>query len=168
MSAGKYICRFEAQGFRWELHQVVRVPLQATDVTGLPDQLSVSCAASPGFQLSCCTPSAHLGYTASWSPREGGQGMERGRLSRGSREKGQLVASRQLGLQLPGNRLQFNLGVPGPILELQNNTVLTPGLFNNNHMCLDNFHIMLSSTRSPRTHPMLLCKLPLMMVPFYK
>ncbi|XP_065784780.1 adhesion G-protein coupled receptor F3 [Muntiacus reevesi] len=71
--AGEYICRFEAQGFRWELHQVVRVPLQATDVTGLPDQLSVSCATSPGFQLSCCIPSAHLGYTASWSPREGGQ-----------------------------------------------------------------------------------------------
>ncbi|XP_059747792.1 adhesion G-protein coupled receptor F3 isoform X3 [Bos taurus] len=71
--AGEYICRFEAQGFRWELHQVVRVPLQATDVTGLPDQLSVSCATSPGFQLSCCIPSTHLGYTASWSPREGGQ-----------------------------------------------------------------------------------------------
>lgn len=114
MSAGEYICRFEAQGFRWELHQVVRVPLQATDVTGLPDQLSVSYATSPGFQLSCCIPSAHLGYTASWSPREGGQGMERGSLSQGSRGKGQLVPSRQLGLQLPGSRLQFNLGVPGP------------------------------------------------------
>lgn len=46
MSAGEYICRFEAQGFRWELHQG-EVPLQVTDVTGLPDQLSVSCAASP-------------------------------------------------------------------------------------------------------------------------
>uniref|UniRef100_A0A8C6CSG8 Adhesion G protein-coupled receptor F3 n=1 Tax=Moschus moschiferus TaxID=68415 RepID=A0A8C6CSG8_MOSMO len=73
VSAGEYMCRFEAQGFRWELHQVVRVPLQATDVTGLPDQLSISCATSPGFQLSCCIPSTHLGYTASWSPREGGQ-----------------------------------------------------------------------------------------------
>ena len=114
MSAGEYICHFEAQGFRWELHQVVRVPLQATDVTGLPDQLSVSCATSPGFQLSCCIPSTHLGYTASWSPRECSQGMERGRLSRGSREKGKLVTFRQLGLQLPGNRLPFNLEVPGP------------------------------------------------------
>uniref|UniRef100_A0A8C0DAC8 Adhesion G protein-coupled receptor F3 n=1 Tax=Balaenoptera musculus TaxID=9771 RepID=A0A8C0DAC8_BALMU len=68
--AGEYICCFEARGFRWELHQMVRVPLQVTDVAGLPDQLSISCATSPGFQLSCCIPSAHLGYTASWSPRD--------------------------------------------------------------------------------------------------
>ncbi|XP_026889170.2 adhesion G-protein coupled receptor F3 isoform X4 [Acinonyx jubatus] len=69
--AGEYTCRFEAQGFRWELYQVVKVPLQATDVARLPDQLSISCATSPGFQLSCCLPSTHLVYTASWSPAEG-------------------------------------------------------------------------------------------------
>uniref|UniRef100_A0A673UR35 Adhesion G protein-coupled receptor F3 n=1 Tax=Suricata suricatta TaxID=37032 RepID=A0A673UR35_SURSU len=69
--AGEYMCCFEAQGFRWELNQVVKVPLQATDVARLPDQLSVSCATSPGFQLSCCLPSTHLTYTASWSPAEG-------------------------------------------------------------------------------------------------
>nr|XP_030714238.1 adhesion G-protein coupled receptor F3 [Globicephala melas] len=71
--AGEYLCCFEARGFRWELHQMVRVPLQVTDVAGLPDQLSISCATSPGFQLSCCIPSAHLGYTASWSPRDGNE-----------------------------------------------------------------------------------------------
>ncbi|XP_030618816.1 adhesion G-protein coupled receptor F3 [Delphinapterus leucas] len=71
--AGEYVCCFEARGFRWELHQMVRVPLQVTDVAGLPDQLSISCATSPGFQLSCCIPSAHLGYTASWSPRDGNE-----------------------------------------------------------------------------------------------
>ncbi|XP_071068010.1 adhesion G-protein coupled receptor F3 isoform X1 [Dasypus novemcinctus] len=69
--AGEYRCCFEAQGFRWELHQEVRVPLQARDVARLPDQLSISCAASPGFQLSCCLPSTHLAYPASWSPTEG-------------------------------------------------------------------------------------------------
>ncbi|XP_066120803.1 adhesion G-protein coupled receptor F3 [Saccopteryx bilineata] len=68
---GEYMCCFEAQGFRWELYQMVRVPLQATDVTRLPDQLSVSCATSPGFQLSCCIPPTLLGYLASWSPGEG-------------------------------------------------------------------------------------------------
>ncbi|XP_040352185.1 adhesion G-protein coupled receptor F3 isoform X2 [Herpailurus yagouaroundi] len=68
--AGEYTCRFEAQGFRWELYQVVKVPLQATDVARLPDQLSISCATSPGFQLSCCLPSTQLVYTASWSPAE--------------------------------------------------------------------------------------------------
>ncbi|XP_039743551.1 adhesion G-protein coupled receptor F3 [Pteropus medius] len=68
---GVYICCFEAQGFRWELYQVVRVPLQVTDVAQLPDQLSISCATSPGFQLSCCFPRTHLSYTASWSPIEG-------------------------------------------------------------------------------------------------
>ncbi|XP_007937100.1 adhesion G-protein coupled receptor F3 [Orycteropus afer afer] len=69
--AGKYLCCFEAQGFRWLLHQEVRVPLQETDVVRLPDQLSISCATSSGFHLSCCIPSTHLAYTASWSPREG-------------------------------------------------------------------------------------------------
>ncbi|KAM5317931.1 adhesion G-protein coupled receptor F3 [Glossophaga mutica] len=70
---GEYVCGFEAQGFRWELHQAVRVPLQAADVTRLPDQLSISCAASPGFQLSCCIPRTALGYVASWSPGEGSE-----------------------------------------------------------------------------------------------
>ncbi|XP_037668932.1 adhesion G-protein coupled receptor F3 isoform X2 [Choloepus didactylus] len=70
--AGEYSCSFEAQGFRWSLHQEVRVPLQVTDVARLPDQLSISCTTSPGFQLSCCLPeSTHLAYTASWSPGEG-------------------------------------------------------------------------------------------------
>ncbi|XP_031322572.2 adhesion G-protein coupled receptor F3 isoform X2 [Camelus dromedarius] len=71
--AGDYICCFEAQGFRWELHQMVKVSLRAIDVAQLPDQLSISCASSPGFQLSCCIPSEHLGYTASWSPGEGSE-----------------------------------------------------------------------------------------------
>nr|XP_036846523.1 adhesion G-protein coupled receptor F3 isoform X1 [Manis javanica] len=69
--AGEYQCCFEAQGFRWELYHVVRVPLQATDVARLPDQLSISCATSPGFQLSCCVPSTHPTYVVSWSPGEG-------------------------------------------------------------------------------------------------
>ncbi|XP_039094194.1 adhesion G-protein coupled receptor F3 [Hyaena hyaena] len=69
--AGEYMCCFEAQGFRWELYQVAKVPLQETDVARLPDQLSVSCTTSPGFRLSCCLPSTHLVYTASWSPAEG-------------------------------------------------------------------------------------------------
>ncbi|XP_045665203.1 adhesion G-protein coupled receptor F3 isoform X1 [Ursus americanus] len=69
--AGEYLCCFEAQGFRWELSQVVKVPLQASDVARLPDQLSISCATCPGFQLTCCIPSTHLAYTASWSPGEG-------------------------------------------------------------------------------------------------
>ncbi|XP_054557239.1 adhesion G-protein coupled receptor F3 [Talpa occidentalis] len=71
--AGKYMCCFEAQGFRWELYQMVKLPLQATEVTQLPDQLSISCATSPGFQLSCCIPRTHQEYTASWSPAEGSQ-----------------------------------------------------------------------------------------------
>ncbi|KAK1333228.1 hypothetical protein QTO34_006768 [Cnephaeus nilssonii] len=70
---GEYVCCFEAQGFRWELYQVARVPLQATDVARLPDQLSISCATSPGFQLSCCIPYTPLGYMASWSPAEGSE-----------------------------------------------------------------------------------------------
>ncbi|XP_045142523.1 adhesion G-protein coupled receptor F3 [Echinops telfairi] len=69
--AGEYMCCFEARGFRWELHQEVRVPLQEADVAGLPDQLSISCATAAGLRLSCCTPSTHLSYTASWSPGEG-------------------------------------------------------------------------------------------------
>ncbi|XP_006880767.1 PREDICTED: probable G-protein coupled receptor 113 [Elephantulus edwardii] len=69
--AGEYTCHFEAQGFWWELHQEVRVPLQEADVALLPDKLSVSCAASSGFQLSCCFPGTHPPYKASWSPDEG-------------------------------------------------------------------------------------------------
>ncbi|XP_054977331.1 adhesion G-protein coupled receptor F3 [Sorex araneus] len=69
--AGEYMCTFEAQGFQWMLHQRVKVALQAADVTQLPDQVSVFCAASPGFQLRCCIPSTQLSYTASWSPQEG-------------------------------------------------------------------------------------------------
>ncbi|XP_036191025.1 adhesion G-protein coupled receptor F3 [Myotis myotis] len=70
---GEYMCCFEAQGFRWELYQLVRVPLRATDVARLPDRLSVSCATSPRFQLSCCIPYTPLGYMASWSPGEGSE-----------------------------------------------------------------------------------------------
>ncbi|XP_021572988.1 adhesion G-protein coupled receptor F3 [Carlito syrichta] len=69
--AGEYMSCFEAQGFQWYLYQVVRVPLRKTDVARLPDQLSISCATSPGFQLSCCIPSTNLAYTVTWSPREG-------------------------------------------------------------------------------------------------
>ncbi|KAG8522498.1 Adhesion G-protein coupled receptor F3, partial [Galemys pyrenaicus] len=69
--AGEYMCCFEAQGFMWELYQVVKLPLQATEVTPLPDQLSISCDTSPSFQLSCCIPRTHQEYTASWSPIEG-------------------------------------------------------------------------------------------------
>nr|XP_014967358.2 adhesion G-protein coupled receptor F3 isoform X1 [Macaca mulatta]XP_014967359.2 adhesion G-protein coupled receptor F3 isoform X1 [Macaca mulatta]XP_028687705.1 adhesion G-protein coupled receptor F3 isoform X1 [Macaca mulatta]XP_028687706.1 adhesion G-protein coupled receptor F3 isoform X1 [Macaca mulatta]XP_028687707.1 adhesion G-protein coupled receptor F3 isoform X1 [Macaca mulatta]XP_028687708.1 adhesion G-protein coupled receptor F3 isoform X1 [Macaca mulatta]XP_028687709.1 adhesion len=69
--AGEYMSCFEAQGFKWNLHEVVRVPLKATDVARLPDQLSISCATSPGFQLSCCIPSTNLAYTVTWSPGEG-------------------------------------------------------------------------------------------------
>lgn len=78
MSAGEYTCYFEARGFSWELSQVVKVPLQATEVTGLPDQLLVSCATPTGFQLSCCVPSTHETYTASWSPGGGGEGRSTG------------------------------------------------------------------------------------------
>ncbi|XP_037862591.1 adhesion G-protein coupled receptor F3 isoform X3 [Chlorocebus sabaeus] len=69
--AGEYMSCFEAQGFKWNLHEVVRVPLKATDVAQLLDQLSISCATTPGFQLSCCIPSTNLAYTATWSPGEG-------------------------------------------------------------------------------------------------
>ncbi|XP_063552083.1 adhesion G-protein coupled receptor F3 isoform X2 [Gorilla gorilla gorilla] len=69
--AGEYMSRFEAQGFTWNLYEVVRVPLKATDVARLPYQLSISCATFPGFQLSCCIPSTNLAYTAAWSPGEG-------------------------------------------------------------------------------------------------
>ncbi|ELK27399.1 Putative G-protein coupled receptor 113 [Myotis davidii] len=70
---GEYMCCFEAQGFRWELYQLVRVPLRVTDVARLPDQLSISCATSLGLQLSCCIPYTPLGYMASWSPGEGSE-----------------------------------------------------------------------------------------------
>ncbi|XP_070091862.1 adhesion G-protein coupled receptor F3 isoform X1 [Equus przewalskii] len=74
--AGEYMRCFEAQGLRWELYQVARVSLQVTDVAQLPDQLSIACATSPGFQLSCCIPSTRAAYTASWSPREGSEGSQ--------------------------------------------------------------------------------------------
>uniref|UniRef100_A0A2K6UTX4 Adhesion G protein-coupled receptor F3 n=1 Tax=Saimiri boliviensis boliviensis TaxID=39432 RepID=A0A2K6UTX4_SAIBB len=70
LTTGEYMSCFEAQGFRWSLHKVVKVPLKATDVARLPDRLSISCP-SPGFQLSCCIPSTNLIYTAAWSPGEG-------------------------------------------------------------------------------------------------
>uniref|UniRef100_A0A5F4VSS3 Adhesion G protein-coupled receptor F3 n=1 Tax=Callithrix jacchus TaxID=9483 RepID=A0A5F4VSS3_CALJA len=69
--AGEYMSCFEAQGFRWSLHKVVKVTLKATDVARLPVRLSISCATSPGFQLSCCIPSTNLVYTVAWSPGEG-------------------------------------------------------------------------------------------------
>lgn len=74
VSAGEYTSCFEAQGFRWELRQVVRVPLQQAEVARVPEKLSVSCATSSGFQLSCCIPRTYLDYTAAWSPEEGSQG----------------------------------------------------------------------------------------------
>lgn len=114
MSAGVYICCFEAQGFRWELYQVVRVPLQVTDVAQLPDQLSISCATSPGFQLSCCFPRTHLSYTASWSPIEGSKGMEGGPLS-GVRGEGTARLFQAAGSPAHlKQRLKFILGIPGP------------------------------------------------------
>ncbi|KAM6221108.1 adhesion G-protein coupled receptor F3 [Rhynchocyon petersi] len=69
--AGEYLCTFEAQGFRWELYQEVKVSLQEADVALLPDELSISCGTSSGFQLNCCVPSVDESYSASWSPREG-------------------------------------------------------------------------------------------------
>lgn len=106
MSAGEYRCRFEAQGFRWELSRLVRVSLQAADVARLPDRLSISCAASAGFQLRCCVPGTHLGYTASWSPGEGSEGMDGGWLSgaSGQRAAGLLSAEAEAALVL-GSRL---------------------------------------------------------------
>uniref|UniRef100_A0A8C9UWM2 Adhesion G protein-coupled receptor F3 n=1 Tax=Spermophilus dauricus TaxID=99837 RepID=A0A8C9UWM2_SPEDA len=71
--AGEYMSCFEAQGFRWELRQVVKVPLQQKEVARIPEKLSISCATSSGFQLSCCIPRTHLAYTAAWSPEEGSQ-----------------------------------------------------------------------------------------------
>ncbi|XP_076690000.2 adhesion G-protein coupled receptor F3 [Callospermophilus lateralis] len=71
--AGEYMSCFEAQGFRWELRHVVRVPLQQKEVARIPEKLSISCATSSGFQLSCCIPRTHLAYTAAWSPEEGSQ-----------------------------------------------------------------------------------------------
>ncbi|KFO23366.1 Putative G-protein coupled receptor 113 [Fukomys damarensis] len=69
--AGEYLIYFEAQGFAWKLQQVVKVPLQKAEVALFPEELSISCTASPSFQLSCCFPSTNLVYTAAWSPREG-------------------------------------------------------------------------------------------------
>lgn len=117
VSAGEYMRCFEAQGLRWELYQVARVSLQATDMAQLPDQLSIACATSPGFQLSCCIPSTRAAYTASWSPREGSEGMER-RWLPGVRGEG------AAGLQATNSpahrkqRLQFDLGVQGPSPKL--------------------------------------------------
>ncbi|KAM6180358.1 adhesion G-protein coupled receptor F3 [Erethizon dorsatum] len=71
--AGEYLIYFEAKGFIWKLQQVVKVPLQKAEVAQFPEQLSISCTASPGFQLSCCFPSTNLVYTAAWSPSEGSQ-----------------------------------------------------------------------------------------------
>lgn len=100
---------------------MVKVPLQVTDVARLPDQLSISCATSPGFQLSCCLPSTHLVYTASWSPAEGSKGTS---AVSGSGDKGQLVSSKQLAVQLPGSReAAVQRGAPGPSSF---NTVVTP------------------------------------------
>uniref|UniRef100_A0A8D2DHS7 Adhesion G protein-coupled receptor F3 n=1 Tax=Sciurus vulgaris TaxID=55149 RepID=A0A8D2DHS7_SCIVU len=73
LTTGEYMSCFEAQGFRWKLRQVVRVPLQEAEVARVPEQLSISCATSSGFQLSCCIPKTHLAYTAAWSPDEGSQ-----------------------------------------------------------------------------------------------
>ncbi|XP_072490029.1 adhesion G-protein coupled receptor F3 isoform X1 [Notamacropus eugenii] len=67
--AGRYACRFVSRGFSWELHQLVKVPLQANDVLRHPRELSVSCNAFSGFQLRCCFPSINLSYAASWSPQ---------------------------------------------------------------------------------------------------
>ncbi|XP_055482326.1 adhesion G-protein coupled receptor F3 [Psammomys obesus] len=71
--SGKYTSIFEAQGFRWKLQQVVTLPVEEREVAVLPDKLSVSCATSAGFQLSCCIPLTNLTYTATWSPGQGGQ-----------------------------------------------------------------------------------------------
>nr|AAW23327.1 G-protein coupled receptor 113-like protein [Mus musculus] len=70
--AGEYESIFEAQGFRWRLRQLVKVPLQEEEVVRLPDALSISCTASTGFQLSCCIPLT-TDYTATWSPGEDSQ-----------------------------------------------------------------------------------------------
>lgn len=107
VSAGEYIIYFEAQGFTWRLQQVVKVPLQTTEVVLFPDQLSISCDASPGFQLSCCFPSTNLDYTAAWSPREDSQGR-RGMTLGSEQEEGSWV-SRAAKWTLPKK-----LGVGGP------------------------------------------------------
>lgn len=64
---------------------MVGVPLEEKEVVRLPDALSISCAASTGFQLSCCIPLINSAYTATWSPGEDGQGR---RLSEMSDEAG--------------------------------------------------------------------------------
>lgn len=100
ISAGEYESIFEAQGFRWRLRQLVKVPLQEEEVVRLPDALSISCTASTGFQLSCCIPLT-TDYTATWSPGEDSQGRT---LSETSDEAG---PSRQ-------HRLPFWMGVGQP------------------------------------------------------
>lgn len=82
----------------------------------------------------------------------------------GVQGEGEASCLQAAGAPAPRKQAAVQLGSSG----FKSNTVLTPVLFNNNHLCVNNFHIMLSSTQSPGTHPMLLCKLPLMMVPFYK
>uniref|UniRef100_A0ABK0LC53 Adhesion G protein-coupled receptor F3 n=1 Tax=Rattus norvegicus TaxID=10116 RepID=A0ABK0LC53_RAT len=70
---GEYESIFEAQGFRRRLRQVVKMPLEEKDVVRLPEELSISCAASTGFQLRCCIPLTNMAYTATWSPGEDSQ-----------------------------------------------------------------------------------------------
>ncbi|XP_073071737.1 adhesion G-protein coupled receptor F3-like isoform X3 [Manis javanica] len=96
--AGEYQCYFEAQGFRWELYYVVRVPLETTDVAWLPDQLFISCATSPGFQLRCCVPSTHPTYVVSWIWRRQQRSGE-----------GPVLGGQELVFQLTGHRMQFTL-----------------------------------------------------------
>ena len=60
---------------------MVKVALEEEEVIRLPDALSISCAASTGFQLSCCTPLTYLTYTASWSPGEDSQGRTLSEMS---------------------------------------------------------------------------------------
>ncbi|XP_073071738.1 adhesion G-protein coupled receptor F3-like isoform X4 [Manis javanica] len=98
VSAGEYQCYFEAQGFRWELYYVVRVPLETTDVAWLPDQLFISCATSPGFQLRCCVPSTHPTYVVSWIWRRQQRSGE-----------GPVLGGQELVFQLTGHRMQFTL-----------------------------------------------------------
>lgn len=130
-------------------------------------------APRPALRLLCYLPwlPAKLLHPQCTSGLHGFLEPQRGRPRYGkgltvSRVQGERAASPLQAAGAPAPRKQAAVQ-PGSSRS-KSNTVLTPVLFNNNHMCVDNFHIMLSSTRSPGTHPMLLCKLPLMMVPFYK
>ncbi|KAM9061212.1 LOW QUALITY PROTEIN: adhesion G-protein coupled receptor F3 [Sarcophilus harrisii] len=96
--AGRYVCRFVSRGFQWELHQVVKVPLQADDVLGHPRQLSISCNAFSAFQLRCCIPSTDLNYTASWSP----QNLSNTTGVRGCGAAGGIVSSLTLTVSIEG------------------------------------------------------------------